>query len=100
MKAEPPALSCRDDVVVESGDAASKSCLPSLEMRRITAAGGLVLLSNGDQFQPATSSVLLSRGDGFRGEFEGNDFGSIRLVRQQCLPEEYFVYCSLPPEGR
>ena len=43
VKAEPPALPCRDDVVVESGDAAPKSCLPSLEMRSPTAAGGLVL---------------------------------------------------------
>ena len=42
MKAEPPALPCRDDVVVESGDAAPKSCLPSLEMRSSTAACGLV----------------------------------------------------------
>ena len=43
MKTEPPALPCRDDVVVECGDAASESCLPSLEMRSPTAAGGLVL---------------------------------------------------------
>ena len=42
VKAEPPALPYRDDVVVESGDAAPKSCLPSLEMRSSTAAGGLV----------------------------------------------------------
>ena len=42
MKAEPLDLPCRDDVVVESGDAAPKSCLPSLEMRTTTAAGGLV----------------------------------------------------------
>ena len=42
VKAEPPALPCRDDVVVESGVAASESCLPSLEMRSSTAAGGLV----------------------------------------------------------
>ena len=42
MKAEPPALPYRDNVVVESGDAAPKSCLPSLEMRSSTAAGGLV----------------------------------------------------------
>ena len=42
VKAEAPALPCRDDVVVESGDAAPKSCLPSLEMRSSTAAGGLV----------------------------------------------------------
>ena len=42
MMAEPPALSCRDDVVFESDDAAPKSCLSSLEMRSPTAAGGLV----------------------------------------------------------
>ena len=41
VKTEPPAHSCRDDVVVESGEAASESCLPFLEMRSSTAAGGL-----------------------------------------------------------
>ena len=35
MMAEPPALPCRGDVVVESRDAAFKSCLPSLEMRSL-----------------------------------------------------------------
>ena len=43
VKAEPPTLSCRDGVVVEYGAAVSGSCLPSLEMRPSTAAGGLVL---------------------------------------------------------
>ena len=42
MMTEPPALPCRNDVVVESDDAASKSCLPSLVMRTTTAAGGLL----------------------------------------------------------
>ena len=42
VKAEPPALPCRDDAVVESGNAASESCFPSLEMRSSTAASGLV----------------------------------------------------------
>ena len=42
VMAERPALPCRDDVVVESGDAALKLCLQSLEMRSSTAAGGLV----------------------------------------------------------
>ena len=42
MMAEPPDLPCRDDVVVESGDAAPKSCLPSLKMRITTVAGGLL----------------------------------------------------------
>ena len=39
---KPPALPCRDDVVVENGTAAPKSCLPSLEMRSPTAAGVLI----------------------------------------------------------
>ena len=42
MMAEPPALPCRDGVVVESGDAAPKSRLPSLDIRSPTAAGGLL----------------------------------------------------------
>ena len=41
VKAAPPALPCRDDSsVVESGAAAFESCLPSMEMRPSTAAGG------------------------------------------------------------
>ena len=41
VKAEPPALPYRDDVVVESGLAAPKSCLPFKEVRSPLAAGGL-----------------------------------------------------------
>ena len=36
------ALPCRNDSVVECGAAAFESCLPSMEMRPSTAAGGLV----------------------------------------------------------
>ena len=42
MKAEPPALPCRDDSVVECGAAASQLCLRSLEIRSSAAAGSLV----------------------------------------------------------
>ena len=42
LKAEPAALPCRDDVVVENGAAAPKSCLSPLEMRTTTAADGLL----------------------------------------------------------
>ena len=42
MKAEPPALPYRDDVVVESGLAAPKSYLPFKEIRSLSAAGGLL----------------------------------------------------------
>ena len=42
VKAEPPDLPYRDGVLIEDGAAAPKSCLPSLEMRSPTVAGGLV----------------------------------------------------------
>ena len=42
MVTEPPDLSCREDVLVEDGAAAPKSCLPSLEMCSPTAEGGLL----------------------------------------------------------
>ena len=40
VKAEPPDLPCREDVLVEDGAAVPKSCLLFLEMRSPTAAGG------------------------------------------------------------
>ena len=43
VKAEPSALSCKDGVVVENGATAPKSCLSPLEMRTISATGGLLL---------------------------------------------------------
>ena len=42
MKAETPALPRRDDVLVDDGAAAPKSCLSTLEMHTPTAAGGLL----------------------------------------------------------
>ena len=42
VKAEPPALPCRDDVLIENGTAAPKSYLSPLEMRTPIAAGGLL----------------------------------------------------------
>ena len=42
MMVEPLDLPCREDVLVENGDASPKSCLPSLEMRSPSAAGGLL----------------------------------------------------------
>ena len=40
-KAEPPALLCMGDVLVENGDAPPKSWFPSLKMRSPSGAGGL-----------------------------------------------------------
>ena len=56
VKAEPPALPCRDDSVVESGAAASESCLPSMEMRSSTAAGGLVPTGKASNASETTSN--------------------------------------------
>ena len=55
VKAEPPALPYRDDIVVESGLAAPKSCLLFKEMRSPSAAGGL--LPTGEAFS-ATRTTL------------------------------------------
>ena len=85
VEAEPSALPCRDDVLVENGAAAPKSCLSPLKMCTPTAGGGLLptdknLYSDEDHLRPATSLVLPDRRDKFE------DFNSIRLVLQQFLP--------------
>ena len=41
-KAEPPALPRWGDVLVDKGTAAPKPCLPPMEMRTLTVAGGLL----------------------------------------------------------
>ena len=61
MKAEPPALPCRDDVLVEGGNAAPESCLPSLEMRSPTAAGGLIPTCEASTATQTTSNEPLLR---------------------------------------
>ena len=55
VKAEPPALPCRDDSVVEGGAAAFELCLPSMEMRPSTATGGLV--PNGDASKASETTL-------------------------------------------
>ena len=42
VMAEPPDFLCREDVLVKDGATSPELCLPSLEMRSSTAAGGLV----------------------------------------------------------
>ena len=61
MEAEPPDLPCRDDVLVEGGDAAPRSCLPSLKMRSPTAAGGLVPTGEASTATETTSNERLLR---------------------------------------
>ena len=49
---EPPALPCRDDVLVNKGAAVPKPCLSPVEMRTLTAAGGL---------PPASTAFVVTR---------------------------------------
>ena len=51
VKAEPPDLPRREDVLVENGAAAPKSWLPSLEMRSPTAASGLLPIGKASSLQ-------------------------------------------------
>ena len=95
IMAEPLALSCRDDVVVESGDAAPKSCLPSLEMRTTTAASGLLPTDKISTAMATFNEPLLQ----FYSTEEADcieDFDSIRLVRQQRLEP---ACCLVLPKG-
>ena len=61
VKAKSPALPCRDDVVVECGTAASELCLPSLEMRSSTAAGGIAPTGEASTASETTSNEPLLR---------------------------------------
>ena len=61
VKAEPPDLPCKDDVLVEDGAVAPKSCLPSFEMRSTTAAGGLVPIGKTSTATETTSNEPLLR---------------------------------------
>ena len=56
VEAEPPDLPCSEDVSVENGATAPKSCLPSLEMRSPTAAGGLVSTGEASTATETTSN--------------------------------------------
>ena len=61
VEAEPLDLPCRDDVLVEGGDAAPRPCLSSLEMRSPTAAGGLVPTGEASTATVTTSNDPLLR---------------------------------------
>ena len=74
MKAEPPALSCRDDVLVENGAAAPKLCLSPLEMRTWLTPHRQNLYSDEDPLRPAKYLFFPDRRDKFE------DFNSRRLV--------------------
>ena len=60
-KAETPPLPCRDDVVVENGDAAPRSCLTSVEMRSPPAAGHLLPTGEASTATRTTSNEPLLR---------------------------------------
>ena len=58
MNADPPSLPCRDDVLVDNGAAAPKSCLSPLEMRTTTAVGGLLPTGETSTATRTTSDFL------------------------------------------
>ena len=61
VKAKLPALPCRNDVVLEGGNAASELCLRSLEMRSSTAVCDLVPTGESSTASETTSSEPLLR---------------------------------------
>ena len=100
VKAEPPALPCRDGVMVESGDAAPKSCLPFLEMRTTTAAGGLVPISKTSTATETNfnqSPLRFYSTEEMDSEANCKRSDSIRFLRQQLLETACFPVL---PEGR
>ena len=59
VEAEPSDLPCREDVLVEKGATSPESCLPSLEMRPLTAAGGLLPIGEASTATRTTSNEPL-----------------------------------------
>ena len=98
VKAEPPDLPCRDDVLVEGGDAALTSCLPSLKMRTTTTARSLVPIGKTSTATETTSNEPLLRLCAIEGTNPKENiyinYISIRLVRRQLLET---VSCPLKP---
>ena len=74
VKDEPPALPCRDDVLVENGATAPKSCLLPLEMRTPTAFGGLL---------PAGKSSTTTRGSPFTSRIVDSAKPRRRILRER-----------------
>ena len=68
VKAEPPALPCKEDVLVDNGAAAPRPCLSPLEIRTPTATSDLLPTDK-------TSTVT-------RTTFHHCLFGSVRRKRQ------------------
>ena len=61
VMAEPPDLPCSENVLVENGATLPESCLPSLEMRSPTAAGGLLSTGEASTATRTTSNEPLLR---------------------------------------
>ena len=61
VEGKPPDLPCRENVLVEEGATSPESCLPSLEMRLPTAAGGLVPTGKASTATETTSNEPLIR---------------------------------------
>ena len=96
-KTEPPDLPCREDVLIEDGAATPKSCLPSVEMRTTTAAGGLVPT---DKASTATETIFNDPLLRFYATEETNT--KKKKYGLQCHPPGTTAAsgnCSLPPHA-
>ena len=81
VKAEPPSLPCRDDVLVQNGATAPKLCISPLEMRTPTDASGLLPTDKTSTATRATFHQLPLRSCPTEDKKIEN-FNPIRLVLQ------------------
>ena len=105
VEAEPPDLPCKKDVLVEEGATSPESCLPSLEMRSPTAAGGLVPTGEASTATETTFNEPLLRFYATEemnpeedSKMENSWTSTLYASSQQQLVET--VCCSLRPEIR
>ena len=101
VKAGPPDLPCREDVLVEDGATSLKSCLPFMEMRSPTALVAYFPPAKPLQLRgplPTSHVFGSTRGDESRGGHQEGKFmcNSIRLLRQQLLE---IAFSPPRPEG-
>ena len=94
METEPPAFPFRDGAVVVGGDAAPKSCLPSLEMHPSTAADGLVPTGEAYTATRTTSNEPLLR---FYATEEMNPENDSKEINREEDSKEKKTWTSVPP---
>ena len=103
VEAEPPDLPCREDVLVEDGATSPKSCLPSLEIRSPTAAGGLVPTGEDSTATETTSNDPLLRfyaTEEMNPEEDSKTKDPLTSTLYASYDSNSFAWCSILLEGR